>query len=48
MAIREILYPTDFSPPAQHAGQYAALIARRLGATVHLLHVPFLPFPSAH
>lgn len=47
MAIREILYPTDFSPPAQHAGQYAALIARRLGATVHLLHVPFVPLPSA-
>lgn len=45
MAIREILYPTDFSDCAHHAGRYAALLARKLGAALHVLHVPFVPSP---
>jgi nucleotide-binding universal stress UspA family protein len=47
MAMREILFPTDFSEPAQYAGRYAALMARRLGAALHVLHVPMLPVPPA-
>ncbi len=43
MAMREILFPTDFSEPAEYAGRYAALVARRLGATLHVLHVPLIP-----
>lgn len=39
MAIREILFPTDFSEPSQYAGQYAAALARKLGASLHVLHV---------
>jgi nucleotide-binding universal stress UspA family protein len=34
-----ILVPTDFSRHAEHALRYAACLARRLGATLHLLHV---------
>jgi len=44
MAIREILYPTDFSPGGRYAGEYAAMLARKLGASVHILHVPFVSF----
>lgn len=47
MAIREILFPTDFSEPARYAGQYAALVARSVGAGLHVLHVPILPVPPA-
>ena len=39
MAIREILFPTDFSEVAQQAGQTAADIARHFGARLHVLHV---------
>jgi nucleotide-binding universal stress UspA family protein len=42
MAMREILFPTDFSEPAEYAGRYAALVARRLGSGLHILHVPLL------
>lgn len=37
--IRSILVPTDFSPNAMKAAQYAAEIAKRSGAMVYLLHV---------
>lgn len=37
--ITDILVPTDFSEHAQHALEYATELARRLGATLHILHV---------
>ncbi len=37
--IRAILAPTDFSEHAAKALRYAAGLAERLGATLHLLHV---------
>ena len=46
MAIRHILYPTDFSDPAQHAGTYAAALARGTGARVTILHVMVAPYPE--
>jgi nucleotide-binding universal stress UspA family protein len=37
--IRSILAPTDFSEHAAKAVKYACLLAERLGAELHLLHV---------
>jgi len=37
--IKRILVPTDFSIPAEEAVDYAATLAARFGATVHLIHV---------
>jgi nucleotide-binding universal stress UspA family protein len=37
--IRNILFPTDFGPCSKRAADYAAGLARALGASVHLLHV---------
>lgn len=34
-----ILVPTDFSPGSRFAVDYAVQLARRLGASIHLLHV---------
>jgi nucleotide-binding universal stress UspA family protein len=39
MEINQILIPTDFSPAAQHAQQWALRFAQSYGATLHLLHV---------
>jgi nucleotide-binding universal stress UspA family protein len=47
MVIRKILYPTDFSEPARHAGRYATMLARTLDASLRILHVPYAPFPPA-
>lgn len=38
-ASRHILVPTDFSKTALHALDYARLLARTVGATLHLMHV---------
>ena len=46
MAIQHILFPTDFSDPAQHAGRYAATLARGTGARVTILHSLMPPLPS--
>ncbi|HTU03896.1 MAG TPA: universal stress protein [Candidatus Sulfotelmatobacter sp.] len=46
MAIRRILYPTDFSECAQEAGRYAAAFAHALGASLHVLHVPLIGLPT--
>ena len=42
---RRILCPTDFSPPSQHALNYAGALAKENGAELILLHV--VP-PSAY
>jgi nucleotide-binding universal stress UspA family protein len=39
MDIRDMLFATDFSETAEHAGRYAAELARALGARLHVLHV---------
>lgn len=45
--IRRIVCPTDFSPTAQRAAQYAAEIARSFGAEIVLLHViPEMNYPT--
>jgi nucleotide-binding universal stress UspA family protein len=49
-AITRILVPTDFGPSADAATDYAKGLARKLGASVHLLHVvedPFIQGPLA-
>ncbi|MBM4077753.1 MAG: universal stress protein, partial [Planctomycetes bacterium] len=46
ISIRRILFPTDFSPSAQTAQNYAIAFAKTFGAELHLLHVvpePVLP-----
>lgn len=45
MAIRRILYPTDFSEPARYAGRYACKLAHKLGAEVYILYVMTFPLP---
>ena len=46
--MKTILFPTDFSPNATHAAQYAGLLASRLGAEVILLHIHSFPTVSAY
>jgi nucleotide-binding universal stress UspA family protein len=49
-AIAKILVPTDFSPSADAAMDYARGLAAKLGASVHLLHVvedPYIQGPLA-
>lgn len=38
-----ILVPTDFSPTAEHALDYAIALAAKLGARIHLVHVIGIP-----
>jgi nucleotide-binding universal stress UspA family protein len=44
-AIRNILLPTDFGPSSERSADYAASLARALGAAVHLVHVIEAPAP---
>ncbi len=48
--LNAILFPTDFSPSAAHAWQYAVTLARQFKAILYVLHVLELPpaesFPS--
>lgn len=46
VAIKDLLFPTDFSDPAGHAGRYAAALARAAGARVTILHTLLPPYPS--
>lgn len=39
VTVKNILFPTDFSEPSEHALPYAKLLARRYGATIHAVHV---------
>lgn len=45
--IQRILFPTDFSEPAQQAKKYVAVLANQFGAEIHALHVvgEYLPTP---
>lgn len=47
--IRRILLPTDFSPPAKEAAEYAMAFADRFGAELHLFHVvpQVMPYDDA-
>ena len=45
IGIRRILFPTDFSPAAQHAQNYAVMLAERFSAELHSLHVIPDPYP---
>lgn len=47
IAIRRILFPTDFSEPSQQAAQYAMALADQFGAELHLLHVISQVMPYA-
>ncbi|WP_010583761.1 universal stress protein [Schlesneria paludicola] len=42
--VKRILFPTDFSPPAQQALQYAMSLAERFQAELHVMHV-IAPLP---
>jgi len=39
ISLKAILFPTDFSPFADHALKYAASFAKEYGAKLHILHV---------
>lgn len=47
IAVKNILFLTDFSEPSEAALPYAVSIAREFGATVHAFHV-LLPEPLAY
>jgi nucleotide-binding universal stress UspA family protein len=48
ISIQRILFPTDFSKPAEEAQKYAEALADRFGAELHLFHVVpmVVPFPD--
>jgi len=46
LALKRILYTTDFSPSADRALDYAYDFARRSGAQLHLFHAVSLPEPD--
>ncbi|MBM3262179.1 MAG: universal stress protein [candidate division Zixibacteria bacterium] len=47
VAIKKILFPTDFSLFAEHALKYAVAMAREFDATLYMLYVeellPYVP-----
>jgi nucleotide-binding universal stress UspA family protein len=47
IALKNILFLTDFSEPSQSALPFAAAMAREFGATIHALHV-ILPEPYVY
>lgn len=49
IAIKRILFPTDFSESAKKARQYAVALTDRFGSELHLIHVvpPLMPYPDA-
>lgn len=49
VTIHRILFPTDFSPSAQQAQDYASDLAQKFSAELHVLHVvtDLLPIPGS-
>lgn len=45
VTIRRIVVATDFSPPANHALEYACALAEKFAAELHVLHVVVEPLP---
>jgi nucleotide-binding universal stress UspA family protein len=45
---KRILVPTDFSAPSDAALEYARAVARRFGASLHLLHVAQDPYRAVY
>lgn len=45
--MKKILFPTDFSPAAANAFEYAQKLAAELGATIDVMNVFHLPFVDA-
>lgn len=45
--IKKILMPTDFSPTSERAFEYAAAMAQRFGAALHVIHVVAYPMEVA-
>ncbi|MDZ7846529.1 MAG: universal stress protein [Owenweeksia sp.] len=41
--MKNILVPTDFSPLADAAGEYALKLAAKAKAEIHFLHIQFTP-----
>jgi len=39
LSVKNVLFPTDFSPTSESALPYAVALARRFGGTLHLVHV---------
>lgn len=42
--MKKILFPTDFSPAAHNAFEYAIALAKKTGAKIDLIHVYHVPF----
>lgn len=45
--MKKILFPTDFSPAAHNAYQYAISLAKEIGAKIDLIHVYPVPFTGS-
>jgi nucleotide-binding universal stress UspA family protein len=48
LTIKKILCPVDFFPNSDKAVQYAADLAEKFGATVHLVHVVMHVMPAVY
>jgi len=44
--LKRILVPTDFSATSAHALEYAGILAKEFGASLHLLHVVVFPLAT--
>lgn len=44
--MKKILFPTDFSPAAHNAYQYAIAMAKDMGAKIELIHIYTVPFSA--
>jgi universal stress protein A len=44
--LKRLLVPTDFSPTSARALEYAGVLAKQFGASLHLLHVVAFPMQT--